>query len=131
VFCDYCRSRIVVSGSDAPVPLPDVDRPYFSIQSMGRTASYDVGRFTWSLITVPLLIGSLTLIFIFGTLGWTFAVTFLIWLAAYFSIVYLALVYYNMRRRPIDLGGSGVSPLPTRSEAELIESDHLKKERSQ
>lgn len=129
MFCTYCKSRIVLSESDAPAPLPDVDRPYFSVQFFGETSSYDVGGFSYRFIILPLVSGMFLVLFLLGVAGWITAMTVLIWIGAYFSIVYVALLLYKTRRRPVDLGGSGVSPLPSRSEVDLIESDHLEKKR--
>ncbi len=130
VFCFQCKSRIVISESDAPVSLPDVDRPYYSDQVFGKTRSYDVGGYTFRYITWPLFCGILLLIFVLGVWGWISAITALIWLGAYFAIIYALLLAYKMTKRPIDFGGSGMSPLPSKSEAELIESDHVDRRRT-
>jgi hypothetical protein len=127
VFCLYCKSRIVLSDSDAPVSLPDVDRPYYSVQVFGRTRSYDVGRYAFSYITWPLVGGAISVIILLAILGWITALTLIIWLGAYFAVTYALLLAYQMTKSPLDFGGSGVSPLPCRSEVELIESDHMKR----
>ena len=130
VFCTYCKSRIVVSESDAPVPLPDIDRPYFSVQFFGETSSYDVGGFSLRFIALPVIAGAVCLLFWLVVAGWISALTVLIWIGAYFSLVYVALVLYKSTKRPIDLGGAGVSPLPSVREAEQIESDHHEMKRT-
>ena len=129
VFCLYCKSRIVLSESDAPVSLPDVDRPYYSDQAFGETRSYDVGGYTFRYITWPLFCGTLLVILVLGVWGWITAIMALIWLGAYFAIIYALLLAYKMTKRPIDFGGSGMSPLQSRIEAELIESDHVDRRR--
>ena len=131
VFCLYCKSRIVLSDSDAPVPVPDTDLPYFSTQWFGETSSYDMGGFTFRYITWPLFCGILFVIFVLGIYGWITALTLLILLGAYFAVIYVLLLAYKMTKRPIDFGGSGMSPLPSRSGAELIESDHIEHRRTE
>ncbi len=131
VFCLYCKSRIVLSESDAPVSLPDVDRPYYAVQVFGETRSYDVGRYAFRYITWPMVGGTISIIILLAISGWISALTLIIWLGAYFAVTYALLLAYQMAKRPLDFGGSGVSPLPSESEVGLIESDHMKHRRNE
>jgi MFS family permease len=116
---------MVVSESDAPLPLPDVDSPYFSVQVFGKTSSYDIGGFTFRFITLPLIFGIPAFLLFLAVAGWFLAPTLLTWMAAYFAAMYVVLLVYQTLKRPIDFGGAGMNPLAPASVAELIEADHL------